>query len=714
VTAVAIALATLGAGCFAVAAWLQHAAVRTVTGGGTGVRLAGLVRLARAPRWWGGLLLTGTGAALHACALALAALVVVQPVGVLAIAMTTVLATRAGGGRPSRATGAAVAASTVGVGLFVALAARTGTGGAVADTADSRATLLTLGAVAGIGALAAMSRGRLRCLAFATGAGAAYGLVSVLVHITAQRLAVAPTVPVLAVAGGLAAMLTGGWFVQHAYAAGPPHVVVACLTVVDPVLGVGVGVGLLHEGTAAGPWTTAGQLGAAALAIAGVVALARENHPVRGTHPSPEETPVTSIPTAISRTPAGRLRIVIGADTFPPDVNGAARFGAQLASGLAGRGHDVHVLCPATAAHQGGEVRTDVMDGVTVHRVPSRRTPFHPSFRVCPPWQARRAAARLLHDLEPDLVHVQAHFLIGRALARTATRQGVAVVATNHFMPENLFGHARVPRWLRSTAARLAWRDLCRVYRDVPAVTAPTPTAVRLLRDNGLPQRATAVSCGIDLDRFPPPSRDERTAQDGHTVLFVGRLDEEKRVDELLRAAALLGADVPVRVEIVGDGSCRTAWRNLADRLGLADRVRFRGFVDEPALIDAYTRCDVFCMPGVAELQSLATMEAMAAGKPVVAADAMALPHLVRPGQNGWLYRPGDVPALAYGLSRLLTEPGALARMGAASRRIVADHAIDRSLDTFEALYRRVLRQPATGADCPVAPAPALAGRAAR
>ena len=100
-------------------------------------------------------------------------------------------------------------------------------------------------------------------------------------------------------------------------------------------------------------------------------------------------------------------------------------------------------------------------------------------------------------------------------------------------------------------------------------------------------------------------------------------------------------------------------------------------------------------MPGIAELQSLATMEAMAAGRPVVAADAMALPHLVHPGQNGWLYRPGDVPALADRLHRIFTEPNALARMGGASRRIIADHAIDRSLDSFESLYLDMLGRPA-------------------
>ncbi len=100
--------------------------------------------------------------------------------------------------------------------------------------------------------------------------------------------------------------------------------------------------------------------------------------------------------------------------------------------------------------------------------------------------------------------------------------------------------------------------------------------------------------------------------------------------------------------------------------------------MDDDELVTAYRRCAVFCMPGVAELQSLVTLEAMAAGRPVVAADAVALPHLVRPGHNGLLYRPGDVAGLAAALNRLLDDPAARERMGQASREMVARHALGR------------------------------------
>ncbi|MGH3737462.1 MAG: glycosyltransferase [Micromonosporaceae bacterium] len=398
-------------------------------------------------------------------------------------------------------------------------------------------------------------------------------------------------------------------------------------------------------------------------------------------------------------------RVVIGADTFPPDVNGAARFAHRLATGLAGRGHDVHVV----AASPTGPAAVEHTDGITVHRLASYRTGVHPTFRVCPPWLAAAATRGLLRELSPDLVHVQAHFSVGRGLAKAASQAGVPLVATNHFMPENLFGYAKVPGWLRTGAARWAWRDLVRVYRKADAVTAPTPRAVQLLHDNGLPPVATPISCGIDLDRYaaartgyrrpelagraepagPGRRGPEPSGRGEHaTVLFVGRLDEEKRVDELLRAMALLPPWV--RAEIVGDGAYRQTWQRLAADLRLTDRVTFHGYVDDAALLEAYARCDVFCMPGIAELQSLVTLEAMAAGKPVVAADAMALPHLVRPGENGYLFPPGDVAALADRLIEVLADPGVTARMGVASRRIVASHDLAATLDAYEDVYERV------------------------
>lgn len=380
------------------------------------------------------------------------------------------------------------------------------------------------------------------------------------------------------------------------------------------------------------------------------------------------------------------MRILIGTDTYPPAINGAAQFCQRLARGLVERGHDVHVAYPAGPSTTGREVDEDF---VNLHQVASFSYPLYESFRVCRPGTIRRAARRAMDDAKPDVVHVQGHFVLSRALLERARARGIGVVATNHMMPQNFFDHVPCPALLRGVAARLLWWDLARVFRKANVVTSPTPKAVDLLgQAAGI--TAIAVSNGVDIAPYLAAADHARPHADP-VILFVGRLDQEKRVDDLLHAMARLPAGVPGRLDVVGDGSLQASWRALAQRLGLGpNRVRFRGFLPESELLAAYGEADIFCMPGVAELQSLATLEAMAAGKPVVAADAMALPHLVHHGDNGYLYCPGNAAQLASRLEELLGDHELRQTMGKHSREIVADHGFAATLDCFEQLYAKV------------------------
>ena len=97
----------------------------------------------------------------------------------------------------------------------------------------------------------------------------------------------------------------------------------------------------------------------------------------------------------------------------------------------------------------------------------------------------------------------------------------------------------------------------------------------------------------------------------------------------------------------------------------------------------------LFAMPSIAELQSIATMEAMASGLPIVAADAMALPHLVHDQANGYLFKPSDAQDLANKLTLVLTAPPEhLEALKRESLKLIAAHDIKRTLNTFECLYR--------------------------
>ncbi len=396
---------------------------------------------------------------------------------------------------------------------------------------------------------------------------------------------------------------------------------------------------------------------------------------------------------AETTTTARPLTVLLGAETYPPDVNGAAQFGHRLARGLHEQGHRVHVVCARPV--RGPSCRAED-DGVVEHRLRSHRAFTHPYFRMCLPWQVAGEIRRVFDEVRPDVVHVQCHYIQGRLLVREARRRGVRTVGTNHFVPENLEPFLPFPRWVVDRYRKVSWWDMARVFGRCDVVTAPTPLAVETMLRHGFPDTVLAVSNGIRIADYEARAGEPPRRNPHPTVLFTGRLAVEKNVDVLIEALSMLPAELDARLELVGDGEQRPALEKLARALGVAQRVRFLGYVPDEDLRAAYLRADVFCQPGTAELQSLVTLEAMAASRPVVLADARALPHLAEDGVNGWLFTPGDAQDLARKLALVLgAPPEERRRMGRESRRKVAQHSFPRTLETFLRLYRGEHPEPA-------------------
>lgn len=379
-----------------------------------------------------------------------------------------------------------------------------------------------------------------------------------------------------------------------------------------------------------------------------------------------------------------RLTILIGADTFAPDVNGAATFARNLATGLARRGHDVHIMAPA---HGRPGTYTENHEGVdlTVHRIYSWRWYPHPWLRFMLPWRVKAHAERIVQQIKPDAIHFQSHIVVGRGLATSAKKHGIVLVGTNHTMPENMLQHVAIlPKFTHRFLVAYQWRSAHRWFSMADAVTTPTRRAADYFEANTGVRGVHAISCGIDTS-FYTPSFEPRTE---NVITFLGRLDEEKCIHEAIEALAKL-RDLNPRMEIIGGGEMRPRLEARARELGVAEIVRFRGRVEDEELRRTLTESTVFVMPSRAELQSIATMEALASGLPVVAADAMALPHLVHPGENGYLYTPGDIDELAGHLRAILTaSPEELERLKRGALQTVEAHDIQRTLDIFEALYR--------------------------
>ncbi|WP_353711721.1 DMT family transporter [Arthrobacter sp. K5] len=281
---VAVLLAVMGAFCLAFGAQRQGSAVKGDTGG-LALSSNGFLRLLRNPRWVFGLLLLCMGMALNSVALVTAPLTVVQPIGAIALVITTVVNSKDQGLSINRATVVAITACVTGSALFVLLAVFVTQESHHVTPEDELTIVLLLALAVGIfGSLAAMFKHRMSAFIYILGAGILFGFVAVLTRIIGKHL-LDPnglfllnvpwySVVAIAAAGGL-----GSWFVQSAYSTGPPDLVIAGLTVVDPIVGIAIGITILGELRPDVHAVLAIAMGTAAtLAIVGVIALSR-HHP---------------------------------------------------------------------------------------------------------------------------------------------------------------------------------------------------------------------------------------------------------------------------------------------------------------------------------------------------------------------------------------------------------------------------------------------------
>ena len=281
VRAIAILLAVLGAFFLSLGAQFQNDAVTKhyvpKTRKISALRFGQILDLFRRPRW-----LTGTSFLLLAAlfqlgALALAPLIVVQPIGALALIMTSVMNARIYKVKLDSKTLVAIAIILLGVAAFVSLAATSAVSTEMSDQKLLQVVGIMILLLAVFGISFSWSRGNVGPLAYILGAGVLYGFTASLAKVVIQRIYQGDynLLTLLAVGALLGAIFLGGWFVQNAYASGPPDLVIAGLTVVDPAVAVGIGIVILGEASKADVTQVTGFIFAGAIAMAGVLMLSK-------------------------------------------------------------------------------------------------------------------------------------------------------------------------------------------------------------------------------------------------------------------------------------------------------------------------------------------------------------------------------------------------------------------------------------------------------
>ena len=386
------------------------------------------------------------------------------------------------------------------------------------------------------------------------------------------------------------------------------------------------------------------------------------------------------------------MRIGVVTDFYYPWVGGPSTVIQNLGNGLAARGHSVFLLAPSPS----GEPGVEAGGPMSITRASTSRVPFGFELRSAlwpknevETWMARTA---------PDVVHIHHPFPLSWMSASAAVKRGIPLAATNHTIPEcSLWGIRNVPIAYRASEAAFGFWIL-RLLNRCHSVATPTETAATALRLMGYRRPIRAISNGVDTDRFSPRSAagnlQARFGLDARpVVLYTGRLDAEKEMDVWMRAAAIVREKADVQFLIGGQGTERQRLEQLARTLGIDTDVHFTGYVSHEDFADVYSLAQVYCVTSRVELQSIATLEALASGLPAVGVAAQALPELIHDGENGFLAPPGDSSAIAAALIAILQDDSQRARMGKHSRDIALRHGLDQTIDAYEDFLLTVANQ---------------------
>ena len=374
------------------------------------------------------------------------------------------------------------------------------------------------------------------------------------------------------------------------------------------------------------------------------------------------------------------------------NMGGPALHVAYLTAGLRERGYDTTLVAGSLA--RGEDSMAFVADArdVDIVRIDELGREISPLRDL----MATIKLARLIRRERPDILHTHTAKAgtVGRAAALLAGRKAPPIVVhtfhghvlRGYFGPLSSWFFRLLERWLaKSTTALIAVSP--QVRDDLVALgVAPAErfVVIRLgieLRERVAGEQNGRVDSrrylGIEADRF--------------AVGWIGRMTAVKRTDDVLVAFKRLRDEgVDAVLCMVGDGPDRAQLEQRAHDLGIVRETLFVGYQEDVAPF--YAAFDALVLPSSNEGTPVSAIEALAAGRPVVATRVGGVPDVVVEGEDGFLVEPGATDDLADRLVRLARDPELRERMGQAGReRVLPRYAVDRLVDDVDRLYRSLL-----------------------
>ncbi len=353
-----------------------------------------------------------------------------------------------------------------------------------------------------------------------------------------------------------------------------------------------------------------------------------------------------------------QLHIAHFTNTYLPVTSGVVRSVRSFRRALVELGHLVFIF----AQHASDYVDEEPF----IFRYPALELPLQ-EYPLTIPFS--NFVEKVLPPLKLDVIHAHHPLLLGQVAANKAEELDVPLVFTHHTRYQEYSHYVALPQELVKDVIE---RWLADYMERCQHVVVPSESIKALLEKRyGIHERVTAVPTGIDLEPYKQADgrsiRQQRGWDDKLVFISIGRLAEEKNWVTLLKAAVPVFKQHPqTHLAIVGDGDDRRELEKLAQKLGISRQVEFVGKVPFDAIPSYLKAADIFAFASITETQGLVTLEAMAAGLPIVAVDATGTSDAVTHNVEG-LLTPNDAEALGEAMARLVTQANLRAQFAEAA-----------------------------------------------
>ncbi len=389
------------------------------------------------------------------------------------------------------------------------------------------------------------------------------------------------------------------------------------------------------------------------------------------------------------------MKVLITTDLYTTETNGVVTSVKNLVEVLMARGHQVRILTVADDTHSSRIGNVYYIRSLPIGFI-------YPDVRM--PTSYRHRLIRELIDWKPDVIHSQCEFFSFQFAAYIGKKTGAPVVHTYHTLYEQYAAYVlRVKGVGEKAVGRLSRMRL----KNVDRIIAPTRKVEDVLRSYGLQVPISVVPSGIRLEQHERRLSPEEKAQgrsalgihpDAPVLISVGRVGNEKKLDDLLRFFAEVSPKYPeLRFLIVGGGPAKEALEKLTVTLGIEDKVIFTGMVAPSQVQEYYQLGDIFVCASTSETQGLTYVEAAANGLPLLCRRDPCLKDVMVEGKNGYAF--DDADSFEDGLARILDDIQWREDAVQYSREIAARFGKEAFGEAVEEVYRSVLKAPVTSGE---------------